>query len=143
MKGHLCYFQRSQRQVLQLENLVMGFYLQDSQVDLYQSEEGSQLKVGNDPQESKSPPPDKNWMGVEGVEVSTRVPSDSSDVVSSGDEWVDLTSISDSESESESCGKVLLCVSDCLGFWSASLTNRAWVMFHIKTYTPSHLRNCC
>ena len=82
--------------------------------------------------ESKSPPPDKDWVGVEGVEVSTRVPSDSPDVVSSGDEWVDLNSISDSESESESCAKVLLCVSDCLGFWSASLTNRAWVILHIK-----------
>ena len=48
--------------------------------------------------ESKSPSPDKGWVGDEGVEVSTRVPSDSSDVVSSGDEWVDLNSISDSES---------------------------------------------
>ena len=36
---------------------------------------------------SKSPSPDKGWVGDEGVEVSTRVPSDSSDVVSSGDEW--------------------------------------------------------
>ena len=42
-----------------------------------------------------------------------------------------VNSISDSESESESCGKVLLCVSVCLGFWSASLTNKAWVVFHI------------
>ena len=99
-------------------------------MDLYQSKEGSQLKAGNDPQ-SKSPSPDKGWMGDEGVEISTRVPSDSSDVVSSGEEWEDLNSISDSESESESCGKVLLCVSDCLGFWSASLTNRAWVVFHM------------
>ena len=115
-------------------------------MDLYQSEEGSQLKVGNDPQWSLSlpPPPDKDWVGVEDVEVSTRVPSDSSDVVVSGDVWVDLNSISDSESESESCGQVLLCVSDCLGLWSARLTNRAWVISHIKTYTPSqHLRNCC
>ena len=80
--------------------------------------------------ESKSPSPDKGWVGDEDLEVSTRVPSDSSDVVSSGDEWVDLNSVSDSESES--CGKVLLCVSDCLGFWSASLTNRAWVIFHIE-----------
>ena len=72
---------------------------------------------------SKSPSPDKGWVGDEGVEVSTRVPSDSSDVVSSGEDW--------EESESESCGKVLLSVSDCLGFWSASLTNKAWVVFHI------------
>ena len=78
---------------------------------------------------SKSPSPDKGWVGDEGVEVSTRVPSDSSDVVSSGEDWEDLNSISDSESES--CGKVLLCVSDCLGFWSASLTNKVWVVFHI------------
>ena len=86
--------------------------------------------------EYKSSSHNKGWVGDEVVdedlEVSTRVPSDSSDVVSSGDEWVDLNSISDTESESESCGKVLLCVSDCLGFWSASLTNRAWVVFHIK-----------
>ena len=80
---------------------------------------------------SKSPSLDKGWVGDEGVEVSTRVPSDSSDVVSSGEEWEDLNSISDSESESESWGKVLQCVSDCLGFWSASLTNRALVRFHI------------
>ena len=94
--------------------------------------------------ESKSLSPDKDWVGVEDVEVSTRVPSDSSDVVVSGDVWADLSSISDSESESESCGKVLLCVSDCLGLWSARLTNRAWVVFHTKTYTPSkHFRNCC
>ena len=78
--------------------------------------------------ESKSPPPNKDWVGVEDVEVSTRVPSDSSDVVVSGDVWVDLNS----ESESESCGKVLLCVSDCLGLWSTRLTNRAWVISHIK-----------
>ena len=84
---------------------------------------------------SKSPSPDKGWVGDEGVEVSTRVQSDSSDVVSSGEDWEDLNSISDSESESESCGKVLLCVSDCLGFWSASLTNKAWVVFHIYTIT--------
>ena len=79
---------------------------------------------------SKSPSPDKGWVGDEGVEVSTRVSSDSSDVVSSGEEWEDLNSISDTESESESCGKVLLCVSGCLGFWSASLTNKAWEVFH-------------
>ena len=30
--------------------LVVHLYLQDSQVDLYQSQEGSQLKAGNDPQ---------------------------------------------------------------------------------------------
>ena len=34
--------------------------------------------------ESKSPCPDKDGMGVVEVEVSTRVPSDSSDVVVSG-----------------------------------------------------------
>ena len=66
------------------------------------------------------------------MEVSTRVPSDSSDVVSSGEDLEDFSSISDSESESESCGKVLLCVSVCLGFWSASLTNKSWVVFHIE-----------
>ena len=80
---------------------------------------------------SKSPSPDKGWVGDEGVEVSTRVLSDSSDVVSSGEDWEDLNPISDSESESESCGKVLLCVSVCLGFWSVSLTNKAWVVFYI------------
>ena len=80
---------------------------------------------------SKSPSPDKAWVGDEEVEESTRVPSDSSDVVSSGEDWEGLSSISDSESESESCGKLLLCISVCLGFWSASLTNKAWVVFHI------------
>ena len=65
------------------------------------------------------------------MEESTIVPSESSDVVISGEVWVDLNSISDSESESESCGKVLLCVSVCLGFWSASLTTEAWVVLHI------------
>ena len=65
------------------------------------------------------------------MEESTRVLSDSSDVVSSGEDWEDLSFISDSESESEFCGKVLLCVSVCLGFLSASLTNKAWVVFHI------------
>ena len=79
---------------------------------------------------SKSPSPDKEWVVDEGVEISTRVPSDSSELDSSGEEWEDPNSISDSELESESCGKVLLCVSGCLGFWSASLTNRAWVVFH-------------
>ena len=54
---------------------------------------------------SKSPSPDKGWVGDEGVEESTRVPSDSSDVVSSGEDWEGLSSISDSESESESCGE--------------------------------------
>ena len=96
------------------------------------------------PEDAMSPSPEKDWVGVVEVEVSTRVPSDSSDVVVPGDVWVDLNSISDSESESESCGKVLLCVSDCLGLWSARLTNRAWVIFHTKTYTPSqHQWNCC
>ena len=66
------------------------------------------------------------------MEVSKRVPSESSDVVVSGEVWVDLNSVSDSESESESFGKVLLCVSVCFGFWSASLTIRVWVVFHIK-----------
>ena len=85
---------------------------------------------------SKSTSPDKGWVGDEGVEVSTMVPSDSLGVVSSGEEWEDLNSISDSESGSESCGKVLLCVSDCLGFWSTSLTNIAWVRFYIKHHVP-------
>ena len=94
--------------------------------------------------ESKSSSPGKDWVGVVEVEESTRVPSDSSDVEVSGDAWADLNLISDSESESESCGKVLLCVSNCLGLWSTRLTNRAWVVFHICTYTPSqHQRNCC
>ena len=66
------------------------------------------------------------------MEESTIVPSESSDVVISGEVWVDLNSISDSESESESCGKVLLCVSICFGFWSASLPTKAWVVLHIK-----------
>ena len=48
LKGYLYYLQKSQRHVLQLKDLVMGFYLQDFLVDLYQSEEGSQLKAGND-----------------------------------------------------------------------------------------------
>ena len=81
--------------------------------------------------ESKSPSPGKDWVGVVDEEESTRVPSDSSDVVSSGEKWEDLNSISDLESESESCGKVLLCVSGCFGFWSASLTNEAWEVFYI------------
>ena len=33
-----------------MEVFVVGLYLQDSHVDLYQSKEGSQLKAGNDPQ---------------------------------------------------------------------------------------------
>ena len=94
--------------------------------------------------ESKSPSPDKDGVGVVDVEVSTRVPSDSSDVLVSGEVWVDLNSISYSESESESCGKVLLCISDCLGLWSARLTTKAWVGSYIYTLTPSqHQRNCC
>ena len=72
--------------------------------------------------ESKSPSPDKDWVGAVEVEVSTRVPYDSSDVVVSGDVWVDLNSISDSESES--CGNVLLCVSEGFGFWSTRLTTK-------------------
>ena len=92
--------------------------------------------------ESKSPSPDKDRVGVVDVEVSTRVPSDSSDVVVSGEVWVDLNSISDSESES--CGKVLLCVSEGFGFWSTRLTTKAWVGYHIYTLTPpQHQRNCC
>ena len=46
--------------------------------------------------EYKSPSPDKDGVGVVDVEVSTRVPSDSSDVVVSGEVWVDLNSISES-----------------------------------------------
>ena len=79
-----------------------------------------------------SPSPDKDWVGVGDVEESTKVPSESSDVVISGEVWVHLNSISDSESESQSCGKVLLCVSVCLSFWSAGLTIKAWVVLHIK-----------
>ena len=75
-------------------------------------------------------------MGVVDVEVSTRVPSDSSEVVVSGEVWVDLNSISDSESESESCGKVLLCVSEGFGFWSTRLTTKAWVDSYIYTLIP-------
>ena len=94
--------------------------------------------------ESKSPSPNKGGLGVVDVAVSTQVPSDSSDVVVSGGVWVDLNSISDSESEFESCGKVLLCVSDCLGLWSARLTTKAWEGNYIYTLTPSqHQRNCC
>ena len=43
--------------------------------------------------ESKSPSPDKDGVGVVDMEVSTRVPSNSSDVVVSGEVWVDLSSI--------------------------------------------------
>ena len=94
--------------------------------------------------ESNSPSPDMDGVGVIDMEVSTRVPSDSPDVIVSGEEWVDLNSISDSESESESCRKVLLCVSDCLGPWSARLTTKACVDYYIYTPTPSqHQRNCC
>ena len=81
-------------------------------------------------------------MGVVNEEVSTRVPSDSSDVVVSGEVWVDLSSISDSESES--CGKVLLCVSESFGFWSARLTTKAWAGNYIYTLIPPQLqRSCC
>ena len=94
--------------------------------------------------ESKSPSSDKDGVGVVDVEVSTKVPSDSSDVVVSGEVWVDLSSISDSKSESEVCGKVLLCVSDCFGLWSTRLTTEAWVGYYIYTLTPSqHQGNCC
>ena len=43
---------------------MLGLYLQDSQVDLYQSEEGSQLKAGNDPQWSLNLPPltEDGWV---------------------------------------------------------------------------------
>ena len=88
--------------------------------------------------------PNKDGVGVVDVEVSTRVPSNSSDVVVSGEVWVDLNSISDSESESESCGKVLLCVSVGLGFWSARLTTKASVDSYIYTLIPpQHQGNCC
>ena len=94
--------------------------------------------------ESKSPSPDKDRVGVVDMEVSTRVPSDSSDVVVFGEVWVDLSSISDSESESESCGKVLLCVSEGFGFWSTRLTTKACVGSYIYTLTPSQQqRSCC
>ena len=83
--------------------------------------------------ESKSPSPDKEGVGVVDEEVSTRVPSNSSDVVVSGEVWMGLNSISDSESESESCGKVLLCVSEGFGFWSTRLTTKAWVDSYIYT----------
>ena len=107
----------------------------------YQLEEGSQLKVENDPRWSlKSPFPDKDGVGVVDMEVSTKAPSDSSDVVVSGEVWVDLRSIS----ESESRGKVLLCVSEGFGFWSTRLTTKAWVGCYIYTLTPpQHQRNCC
>ena len=120
----------------------MDIFLEVFQED-YHPEEGSQLEAENDPQWSlKSPSPDKDWVGVGDVEVSTRVPSDSSDVVVSGDVWVDLSSISDLESES--CGKVLLCVSVCLGLWSARLTTIAWEGNYICTFTPTqHQRSCC
>ena len=70
-------------------------------------------------------------MDVGEVGEPTTVPSESSDDVVSGEVWVDLNSTSDSESVSESCGKVLLCVSVCFGFWSASLTTKAWENSHI------------
>ena len=79
-------------------------------------------------------------MGVGDVEESTTVPSESSDVVVSGEVWVDLNSISDSEAESESHGKVLQCVSGCLGFWSTSLTIKAWVVFHTKHIHHHNIR---
>ena len=86
--------------------------------------------------ESKSPSPNKDGVRVVDKGVSTRVPSDSSDVLVSGEVWVDLNSISDSESESKSCGKVLLCVSEGFGFWSARLTTKAWVDNYIYTLIP-------
>ena len=86
--------------------------------------------------ESKSPSPNKDGVGVVDMEVSTRVPSNSSDV------WMALNSISDSESES--CGKVLLCVSEGFGFWSARLTTKVWVDSYIYTrIPPQHQGNCC
>ena len=84
--------------------------------------------------ESKSPSPDKDGVGVVDEEVSTQIPSDSSDVVVSGEVWVNLNSIS----ESESCGKVLLCVSEGFGFWAARLTTKAWVDNYIYTLLPQH-----
>ena len=83
-------------------------------------------------------------MGVVDEEVSTRVPSNSSDLVVSGEVWVDLNSISDSGSESESCGKVLLCVSEGFGFWSARLTTKDWVGYYIYTLILlQSQRSCC
>ena len=87
-----------------------------------------------------SPSPDKDGVDVVDEEVSTRVPSDSSDVVVSGEVWVDLNSISDSESES--CGKVLL--SEGFRFWSARLTTKVWVSYYIYTLIlPQSQRSCC
>ena len=108
LAGYLRYLWRKSNWVLQLlKNWEAGLSLADFQVGYYQSEEGSQLKVEHGPWWSlKSPFPDKDGVGVVDMEVSTKVPSDSSDVVVSGEVWVDLSSISDSESES--CGKVLL-----------------------------------
>ena len=69
-----------------LKDRKVGVSLGDFQVGLYQSEEGSQLKAGNDPWWSlKSPSPSKDGVGVVDVELSTRVPSNSSDVVVSGE----------------------------------------------------------
>ena len=86
---------------------------------------------------------DKSELELHGPEC-TRVPSHSSDEVVSGEVWVDLNSISDSESESESCGKVLLCVSEGFGFWSARLTTKAWVGSYIYTpIPPQQQRSCC
>ena len=82
-------------------------------------------------------------MGVVDEEVSTRVPSNSSDVVVSGEVWVDLSSISDSESELESCGKVLLCVSEGFGFWSTRLSTKAGAGSYIYTLIPQSQRSCC
>ena len=83
---------------------------------------------------SKSPSPNKDGVGDVDVEVSTGVPSDSSDVVVSGGVLADLNSIS--ESESESCGKVLLCVSERFGFLVCQ-TTKAWVGCYIL-----HLHHC-
>ena len=64
---------------------------------------------------SKSPSPDKDGVGVVDEEVFTRVPSDSSDVVVSGEAWADLNSISDSDSESRVLWEsAAVCFS---GFW--------------------------
>ena len=84
-------------------------------------------------------------MGVVDEEVSTRVPSNSSDVVVSGEVWADLNSISDSESELESCGNVILCVSEGFGFWSTRLTTKVWVGSYIYiTLIPQQLqRSSC
>ena len=74
---------------------------------------GPTYRLGMTLSESKSPSPNKDGVGVVDEEVSTRVPSESSDIVVSGEVWVDLNSISESESrvlwESD-------CVSEGFGF---------------------------